>query len=246
WWEWENKKPLLRDVYEALLARAEKDGPLPAGPLEEIIKAFELYDGFQSDPCWPECGPRNVVQDTLVPLLESEHQVYRNVGAYLLGDLCGLASADELAAMNAPSHTQIFELIADFDEKHGDIGAPFVDGARLKTEPVETLFELPLEHGFDVRAWLFRLSTQDGDVDPVLGQPLWFPMHEHFCADLDAAMHMVDVGKYFMAIMTAEEDFFAHMRPVVERIAREADDEHARWAQHSLDERWSRFERPSP
>ncbi|MEM6532716.1 MAG: hypothetical protein AAF654_08825 [Myxococcota bacterium] len=240
WFETIDGRKLIAEVYGQLLRELETRGALPAGTQRALTRAFEVYRRCRDDPGWPEEALPGTVDEFLLPLTKAEHEITRNLGAQLLGELYALANAEELRVMGAPTHTAMFERIAELDGKYGGIAAPFIDGARLQIEPVSTLDEFPHDADFDLRDWLLRLMRQDRDASPVIGQPLWFPFHEHFSADLDAAMRMIDSGKYFMAKMTAEEDWFSHMRQAVERIAREADEEMAANAKYSLEHFWPR------
>lgn len=246
WRERRDGRVLLSDILARLLAMAEADGHVPKGTTTAMDEAYGIYQAAHDNPDWPESVPHGSVQTELLPLARSEHSVMRNLFGVMLGETYGLATAKEIVALGAPSHSAIFELVADLDAQCGDIAAAFIDGARLQIEPVSTLAELPHRPDFDLRAWLLRIIAQHKREEAIIGQPLWFPMHEHFSADVGAVMHMIDCGHFFMAKTTAEEDWFVHMRPAVERIAKEADEYNAAAARYSLKHWWPKQAREMP
>ncbi|MEL6920561.1 MAG: hypothetical protein AAFO77_05985 [Pseudomonadota bacterium] len=246
WWERSDGRALLGKVYAKLMAAAEVDGQVPKGTTDAIGEAYAIYRAKRDDRDWPERAPHGSVKAEILPLARSEHSVMRNLCGMLLGETYALATEEEIAALGGPSHSAIFKMVAELDAQFGDIAPAFIDGARLQVEPVSTLANLPHDVDFDLRAWLLGIITQHKGEDAIIGQPLWFPMHEHFSADLDAVMEMIDCGHFFMAKMTAEEDWFAHMRPAVERIAREADEDNAAAAHYSLKHWWPKQARDMP
>lgn len=206
WRALENQSQSMIGVMQVFVAEQENSGAANLGTGEAMIGAQAFKLQLEKDHDWPENKTKAFIHGEILPLLDSDFAVKRELGGLLIGEIMGLASEQEWQTYGLPSRTAMFELIGTKHRANGNIAAGFIHGARLEIEPLSTFSEFALDDGFDWEDWLLDLYCNSEGDEAIIGQPLWFPIHEHFSFNVEAAMRLVDHGKYFAAKMTAEED----------------------------------------
>jgi len=234
-----NKSKSLENVYSALLQKAESEEKILKGTSKATYNAYNMMQKFKKLGDWPDAEiTPTIYNNEVLPLLDDKHEINRNLGGWALGEIYALANEKEIADMGLPTHTKVFTLVSQKHKQNGNIAATFVHIMRLEVENLDTFDDYPFEDSFDWREWVLDLVLSDTDDNTIIGQPLWFPIHEFFDNDLDAVMRMIDHGKYFTAKMTAEESWLPHMKQAVIRLANLDNTSVAEEARYSLENHW--------
>ncbi len=230
--------PIFRSIMNDWMRNLERRGLGFPGTMAAFTKADELLALAGSDTPlpWAAC------ERDLVPLLKAPHPMVvggtaRALGAFYAED--GFPDAPD-----APSLKDMLENLAALDEHRAIACGGFVCGFDADFSGLYALQSDKRLEGtnFALDNWILKIVAHD-DYEPYLpnAQPTWFYIHEYYDTRPEMVMTFIDVGRSWLAMMCATEvdGNVAGMKPVLERLVKDADPDIAKAAKQHLTEHYA-------
>lgn len=213
--------PVFRSIMEDWMQDFDQRGIGLPGTLAAFRKADELLTlaARETPLLWAQC------KRDLVPLLKDPHPMIVGGAARALGAF--YAEDDFPNDPGAPNLKDMLEILGDLNTHRAIACGGSVCGFDIDCSGLYALQsdDRLNDAGFVLDDWILNIITYD-DYEPYLpnAQPIWFYIHEHYCAEPEMVMTFIDKGRSWLALMCATElhDSVAGMKPVLERLAQDA------------------------
>jgi len=224
--------------------RMENSGRL-AGPIskENIDIAVTIVEEAKAIGRWPEGRWRFVQWDsdsrTYFKSLEDPSYLVRAASAYALGAmLWGCYS--EGNGCGVPAGTEMLDFIQKQEQKHAGVAGAFLQGADWFSYVFDNGWLTPA--GYDMRAWFLetlRTSSREPQVPELISLEFW--AHEFFSCDALAIEKILDMGREYLAVLTATEEprCIDQLMPLLTKMSQSANPRVAGAIQEYLRERWT-------
>ncbi len=229
--------PVFRSIMEDWMRDFDQRGIGLPGTMAAFRKADELLALAERDPPlpWLEC------KRDLLPLLQDTHPMIVGGAARALGAF--YSEDDYPDDPEAPDLRAMLEMLGDLKTHRAIACGGFVCGFDIDYSGLYALqSDSRLQGGvFALDDWILNIITFD-DYEPYLpnAQPIWFYIHEHYCAKPDMVMTFIDKGRSWLAMMCATEvhEAVTGMKPVLERLAQDTAPDIAEAAKQHLAEHY--------
>lgn len=226
--------PVFCEIVEDWMHDLDEQGLGVPGTWAAFAKADELLDlaDREAPLPWADC------ERNLLPLLKDPHPMIVAGAARVLGAFYAEEALPDGA--QAPSPKDMLEMLGDLETHRAIACGGFVCGFDTDCAGLHALKSdgRLINAGFVLDDWILHVITRD-DYEPYLpnAQALWFYIHEHYCADPKMVMTFIDKDRSWLAMMCATEVHEAvdGMKPVLERLATDADPQVADMADQHLE-----------
>ena len=239
--------PVFQSVIQRWMKELDAKGLGPPDTIAAFAKAVELsHLGFAL-----EDAPWSRVETELISLLEHSHPMVAAGAARCLGELYAdedfdFDSEDEDGAYSEtrpsghPGLVEILERLRKVNGHRVHVAGGFICGFdESAMGGMHGLSKHPAVKAarFDFDQWVLDILAREKE-EPYLPntQSFWFYVHEHYDFDPQFCMRLIDNDRSFVALMCATEQHepVQGMKPVLQRLAEDDDEEIAHAARQHL------------